>query len=315
MAEIKDHYVAQTYLKWFCNPQKKLWTYNKEWLDIQERSTRSVCKEAGGSDNPFLSKERAIEDYLKVVENKWNESIKLFTSSGGNVDFQAYLNAKYIISGYIAYLRFSTPAAVRVQQKSLEAQQKTALKILNNMGKIPKPPKGYEFLMEDIEKNIKVEVDGKFPKAIAAGVLKECADKIYRSAWMRVENHGNVPLITSDNPLCFWYNEPNPLPITYLPLTPKLGILIKPFLDEVAESEYDHSQDESSIAKPEFIQLLNEQVIKHAEKIVISDEKSEELLEQVKLYKDWEYDCLINKVPSGTGEYVFSTLKAVKKNS
>ena len=111
------------------------------------------------------------------------------------------------------------------------------------------------------------------------------------------------------------YNDPNPLPITYLPLTPKLGILVKPFLDQAAENKYDHSQDESSIAKPEFIHLLNEQVIKHAEKIVISNEKSDELLEQVKLFKDWEYDCLINKVPSGTGEYVFSTLKAVKKNS
>jgi hypothetical protein len=166
----KDHYIAQTYLDRFCDSEANLWVYDKKWGKVKPKTTGQVCYEHGGSDNPYLKCERAVEDYLKPFENGWNAAIKLFTSSG-NVDARDYLEAKYIIAGYIPYLRFFTPAAVRTQKIKLAAEVKSTLKVLNRMGEIPPPPPGYEFLLEDIEKNIDVPVDGNYPKAIATTVL------------------------------------------------------------------------------------------------------------------------------------------------
>jgi len=310
MGKIEDHYVAQTYLKWFNDQQGKLWVYNKQWINIKSRTSAQICKEAGGSDNPYLQKDRAIEDYLKVIENNWNGAIKLFASSG-TVDFQDYLEAKYIIAGYIAYLRFHTPAAVRTQQDMLEAQVKTEIKLGIKMGKIPPPPE----IIKDIEKDTKVDVDGKFPKAIAAGVLLNTTETMFRSPWLRIENNSDIPFITSDNPLCLWYVKSSPYPMTYLPLTPKIAVLIKPFIHASDRESYDHSADESPIAKPEFITELNELVIKSAEKMVISNQKSAGLLESVRLLKDWHYGCVTQKIPIEHGELLHNKWGAIRKNS
>jgi len=313
MAIIKDHYVSKTYLKSFCNAQDKLVVYNKEYGKISEKTTAQICKEAGGSDNQYLEKNRAIEDYLTPIENNWNKSINLFKSNG-NVDFQAYLDAKYIISAYIAYLRNYTPAVVRCHQIDLEALVKTEMKILYKNGQLPEPPKELENTLEDIEANIKVDVDSKYPRAKVAGTLHGSTETIFKSAWMRVENNSNTPFITSDNPCCLWYNGNSDLPMIYLPLTPKVAVLVKPFINKEDTKHYDHSADDSRIAKPEFVKTLNEQVIKHAEEKVISNYKSDEILKEVTAYKDWKFDCKIQKIPFERGELIVSKFMAAKNS-
>ena len=88
--------------------------------------------------------------------------------------------------------------------------------------------------------------------------------------------------------------------------------MIKPFIDESVENNYCHSEDEIRVARPEFVTLLNEQVIKHAETILISNQISENLLEEIRKFKNWKYDCLINKIPHDKGELVISTLKVTE---
>jgi|GEM_PF-3473690 len=314
MKKSEDHYVAQTYLKWFNNHNNKLLVYNKQYCSVKEKTAAQICKEPNGSNNPFLSKERAIEDCLKYVENNWNEVIKVFIS--GNINFESYLNAKHIISLYMAYLRTSTPAAVRVKQKELEAHLKTTFKLLVKSGKIADAPESYKPITDDIENNGKFDIDPKFPKAISAGIMESAANSFFKSAWLRIENHSNIPFITSDNPICFWYSHIlSQDPFTYLPLTPKISILVKPFLNKKDVKYYNHSEDNSAIARPEFVATLNEQVIKHAEKIVIANQKSDTILEEVKKFCNWQYDCVINKVPHEKGEVIITKAVVSEKDS
>lgn len=114
----EDHYVAQTYLRRFANEKGKLWIYDKTRLEMRERSTKSVCWKYGGSNNPYFPIERLIENYLQIFENRWPKAVDLFLSEGA-LDLELYRQAKRVISGYLAYLRFSTPAAIKAGQASL----------------------------------------------------------------------------------------------------------------------------------------------------------------------------------------------------
>lgn len=308
----KDHYVAQTYLDHFCDADSKLWVYSKEWGSVKDKTTGQICYEHGGSDNPYLKCPRAIEEYLKPFENGWSAAVKLLDSDS-DIDFRDYLDAKSIIAGYVPYLRFFTPAAVRTQNASLAATVKTSIKILTKMGKISPPPPGYEFLLEDIERNIDVDVDGNYPKAIATGGLMRMTQRLFKFPWMRVINHTDTPFITSDNPTCFWYLDGANIPMTYFPVTPKLGILIKPLMGEEDSKHYDHTEDGNALAKPEFVTKLNDLVIKNAEKIVIANQKSTSFSERVSALKNWRYECTVHKVPMERGELVISRMEALER--
>lgn len=308
----KDHYVAKTYLDWFTTAEDKLVVYSKQWGTVKLRTTGQVCYEEGGSDNPFLVCSRAVEDYLRPFENGWNDAIRTY-SGRGPCDFKDYLKAKQVIAGYLPYLKLFTPASVRIQKQQLAAVTKTSLKILIRKGKIPPPPSGLEWILDDVEKNFDVDVDEKYPKAIASGVLVRMSQAFYKYPWMRVENHSNAPFVTSDNPACFLYLDDSSIPLTYVPLTPHTGLLMKPFINSKDRESYDHSSDVSVIAKPEFVNRLNELVIKNAEKIIIANHESQPIQEQVSSLKDWQHGCSITKINVGSGEAVITKILATEK--
>ena len=86
-----DHYVSQTYLRKFTNQNGKLWTYDKKYLGMKERSTKSICHEPGGSQNHYFPNNNVIEDYLKPFENQWSNSVDTISTEGTRALQTAYL--------------------------------------------------------------------------------------------------------------------------------------------------------------------------------------------------------------------------------
>ncbi len=171
----KDHYVSRTYLKHFLNDSNKVWVYDKQGLEIRERGRAEICWSANGSSTPYLSKDRIVEEYLKIFDNSCNNAIEIL-SSQKIINLNEYSEAKYIISGYVAFLRFGTPAAIRAGAKSLEPTLYASLEILNRQGLLPKPPKDIEHLLNDFRKHFKFEIDEKFPQALGINAMVEACE-------------------------------------------------------------------------------------------------------------------------------------------
>lgn len=176
------------------------------------------------------------------------------------------------------------------------------MKILKDKGELPPPPKGMEFLLDDLENQVSIEIDPKYPQAVGTTVMNDVAETLYNSPWMRIFNKTGTPFLTSDNPACMWYPKPSDLGILYLPLSPTVAVLIKPKIN--SPEPFDHSTDEAGEAKPSFVPEMNEHVIKCASNLVISHERSETTRDVVSKLRGWRYDCVSHRVPMGTGFFL-----------
>jgi len=311
MNQSKDHFVAKTYLNRFLDVDKSLWVYDKQWLNIKAKTPSQICKEPGGSDNRFLEKDRAIEDFLSPIENAWSNRMDILQSAD-NISSPGYLAAKSTICSYMAYLRNYTPATTRVEQEALAAQLETTAQLLYKSGASPPPPKELKNL-DNPFKEAQFNVDSKFPRAIAAGALHEISNTFFYSPIAILHNNTDSLFLTSDNPLSLWYKE-NPLsPYLYLPLTPRLAILVSPFKKIYLTDFYDHSKDQFIDTKLESIHFLNQLTVKHAEEIVISSQCSDSILELVKEFKDWQLTNFTVRIKYSKGVITQNTSRVAKK--
>jgi hypothetical protein len=310
-----DHYISQTYLKKFKNENGKLWTYDKKYLGMKERATKSICHESGGSQNHYFPNSNVIEDFLKPLENQWSISVDTI-SKVGNCSLESFINAKWIISGYLAYLRFSPPSVAKTGQQFLAATVKDTLKILKKNGELPPPPSGFEYLMDDIENQIQVEVDPKFHQAMAITALEPLINTFFNSPWLILVNNNSEPFITSDNPACMWYPQPDHIESgkIYLALTPKIGVLVDTFKRD-KNNKYDQSYNQSAEAMAHFVTEINTYLVKCASNIVVSNISSDRIMSMVTEFKDWEYSRITNSIPTPTGIIRNDVWRPMKKNN
>jgi hypothetical protein len=288
----KDHFTAQTYLKHFATKSNDVWVYDKETLSVALREPKAICYERGWSDNPYFQEDRLLEEYLKIYENRWNEAVKLFCA--GSVTSEEYRFAKEVIAGYVAALTFNTPARIKAGQGSLEHIKKAEIKVLRKNNGLPRPPKGFEHLLENFENKIKVEVDPKFPQAVGASKLYKIAKTLFGSRWLYLRNTTEIPFVTSDNPACLWYPSEMGHAQTYIPLNPQSAILIA---YDPNRSQDDLNGDSVADIKPAAIGKFNDLQIKSAENLIISNTKSDEILEKVELYRHWRFRATAIHLP------------------
>lgn len=132
-------------------------------------------------------------------------------------------------------------------------------------GMIPPPP--HNLSVDDI----KSKVDPKFSQAQGFLNLTSTFKDLFRSPWNVIENRTEIPFLTSDNPACHWFINSFQIPIIYVPLTPKLSILIRQAEDRKKSEPYDQTKDSSGLAKVVFVEEMNSLVIRAANKLVISN--------------------------------------------
>ena len=306
----EDHDVAQTYLRSFANDTDKLWVYRKDRPSIKELSTKSICWEHAGSDNPYFEKNRIIEDYLKIFENGWPKALRVFAS---NPTLEEYLNAKFIMSGFIAYLRFFPPGPAKAGQQFLEEVVKSEMRQLKKQGLLPAPPKGYEYLLENIESSLRVDVDKTFAQAQGIRAMIKTCEVFFHSPWMRVTNSEGIPFVSSDNPACMWYPNPSSRGVVYFPTSPTTAVLINPSTEW--PEGYDQTMDAEGPSKPGAATIFNSLIVKSAEKYVVANTNSKTILEMVTEFKNWRYRCTTSVIKINTGELLIPKLQPLPDQS
>jgi hypothetical protein len=232
-----DHYVSQVHLKHFYSPAlgERMYAVRKSDGKAFTPDAESVCRIEEGSTNAYLTRDRAIEEFLKGVEPRYNAAVK--NLSAGEIDSECIA----VIAGFAAYVMTCSPAAMRIQTVPLKAGLESFARALDAANTLPPPPAalGGANLTELLQSGkIDFTVDPKYPQAIGIANIQKMTLMLGNATWEILENpFDDCPFFTSDFPAAVEESD-NPHAINRIvPLTPSLAIRIR--RDISLEREHD----------------------------------------------------------------------------
>jgi hypothetical protein len=268
-----DHYVSQVHLKRFYSPSLDELMHATRKSDLKTFTPRSndVCRTDEGNTNDFLTEPRAIEEFLKTVERKYNDAVTLLETGRPNNE------AIYVVAGFLSYLLTCTPAAMRMNANLVEEHIEAMTKAADAKAAFEPPPSELagDSLTELLDSGgIKVVVDRKVPQAVGIATILSHVASFGNSSWeILVNNNKDCPFFTSDFPVANEQSENQFILNRVVPLTPTLAVRIKPDINHNAPdfSFENFSYVRRHISRQEAIEI-NRSLVRSAEDTVFYSE-------------------------------------------
>ena len=225
-----DHYVSQVHLRNFYSPSlgELMHAVRKSDLKQFQCNSRSVCRIEQGSTNAYLDNERAIEEFLKVVEPQYNAAVAKLRE--GRPDTESV----FAIAGFAAYVASCSPAAMRIHSEPIAKAVHTTAEILEKKGLLPPPPAslGAGSLSEMLDDGrVAAKIDPKFPQAFGISSIIKRTALFGNAAWEVLFNdESGSPFFTSDYPIALEAVSGSRVPNWIVPLTPTVALRFIPDL-------------------------------------------------------------------------------------
>jgi hypothetical protein len=195
-----DHYIPQVHLKKFYSPAlgDRMYAIRKTDLKIFTPNSKVVCGINDGSTNAYLREDRAIEEFLKTIEPKYNAALdKLIEKKIDN-------ECIYTIAGFVAYVITCSPGGMRIQSGPLKNMVETRTTLLDGQGLFPPPPSLLAGTnLTELLRNgtVEVMIDPKFPQAIGVNSILKLTALLGNFKWRIFRNDfDDTPFFTSDFP-------------------------------------------------------------------------------------------------------------------
>ena len=267
-----DHYVSQVHLKNFYSPSlgNQMYAIRKRDLKAFKPNAKSICRIEEGSTNEYLRHDRAIEDFLKDIEPKYNSALlKLETEK---IDTECI----YTIAGFVAFVLVCSPAGMRIMSDPLKGMGETTAKMLDSQGKLPEPPPELEEtsltgLLDN--RKLSISIDPKYPQAIGISQILFLTSIFGNFRWEILHNEiKDRPFFTSDYPIAIEETEDPRILNKIVPLSPKLSIRICPdpsFEKEVDDFTFSRFTYRSLTPNRKEVAKINKLVVRSAESIVL----------------------------------------------
>lgn len=283
---------------------------NKKNLKTFSPSAEDVCRIEDGNTNTYLREARAIEEFLKTVEPKYNSAVDKL--GDGKVDRECI----YTIAGFAAYIISCSPAGMRIHSKGLQGIVETEAAMLDSQGLIPAPPPelGGLNLTEILNKGIvRVDVDPKFPQAIGISSILENVAMFGNFSWEILRNEfEDSPYFTSDYPIAIEETVDAGILNKIVPLSPNLAIRIRP------DRTVDRAQVDFSFSRFNFkvrelkrseVSQANKLIVRCAEELVFFRDNHRWISRFVQKHSRFRIDTSTHKMPYRNGMIMVATQK------
>jgi hypothetical protein len=223
-----DHYVSQVHLKNFYSPALGELMHALRKSDSRQFPARAqdVCRITDHNTNPYLQEPRAIEEFLKDVEPKYNTSLEKIRDD--KIDRECI----HCIAGFVAYVLTCSPAALRLNAGPIKAAVDAMARLADAKGVFNKAPPslGSKSLTELMDEGgLTLNVDPKYPQAFGINAILHHVSFFGNSRWEILRNfQDDTPFFTSDYPIAIEVADLSAPINRVVPLAPDLAIRIRP---------------------------------------------------------------------------------------
>jgi hypothetical protein len=225
-----DHYVPQVHLRRFMSagpPPRLNAARKRDGLTFSPR-TQDVCRIEDGNTNPYLQEPRAIEEFLKSIEPRYNGAVDALRA--GSVD-QVDVG---IIAGFVAYVATCSPAAMRIHSELPRRAVEAAAAIMDARDMFPPAPEALcgARLPELIQSGaVQIDIDPKFPQSLGINQIQRLTALFQTFSWELLHNEiDGSPYVTSDFPVAIEPTADPRLIARVVPLAPDLAVRLVPVL-------------------------------------------------------------------------------------
>lgn len=284
-----DHYVSQVHLKRFYSPElgELMHATRKSDLKSFTPNSKAVCRTDEGNTNDFLTEPRAIEEFLKTIEGKYNGSVSLLETGKPNNE------AVYVIAGFLSYLLTCSPAAMRMNANVVKGNVEALAKAADAKGAFAPPPTelGGKDLTDLLDSGgIKIVVDPKMPQAVGIANILGRVAAFGNCKWdVLINEHTDCPFFTSDFPVANEQSEDPRVVNRIVPLAPHIAVRFRPDINNRG-GDFDFknfSFERKTITRQEAIET-NRLLVRAAEDTVFYPDKQkwvEPFIEKNRYYR------------------------------
>lgn len=306
-----DHFVSQVHLRKFYATalnRKKMYAWRKSNLDHFISDSRDVCRIPEGSTNPYFAEPRAVEEFLRLVEPRYNRACS--AALRGNMEFEDVFS----LAGFGAFVTASSPTAVRLGQGSIAALAESDARLLDESGMLERSPKelGHRSLSQLLDDNaLAINIDGKFAQAVGIGLVLELTNGFANTPWDFVRNpFEDSPFLTSDFPVALAARKGELALRRFIPVQPDLGVFISP--SKAASGERPSTLKDFRwrlrTAKRSEVHALNRLIVQCAEDMVFSNVDASWIARLVEKNAKFAVMNTTGRLKTRDGYYTFSSL-------
>lgn len=299
-----DHYVSQVHLKRFYSPALDglMYAIRKSDLKRFTPNAKAVCRIDEGNTNDFLTEPRAIEEFLKTIEGKYNGAVENLRAEKIDAD------TIYAIAGFTCYVMICAPAGLRIFAEPLKGMVELTAELLDGMGALPTPPTelGGENLTELIKSGaVKAAIDPKYPNAIGVSNILQRVAVFGNFPWeVLINEHEDCPFFTSDYPVAIEPTDDPRLLNRIVPLTPELAIRITPnFRLNRDRANFEFRQFKAryrSVARNEVVDI-NRLIVRAAEDTVFYRDDAPWVLQFIEKNRGFRIETQNTRVATAAG--------------
>lgn len=305
-----DHFVSQVHLKNFYSPKlgSLMYAIRKSDLKLFTPNARSVCRIENSSTNSYLREDRAVEEFLKRIEPRYNIALEKLLADKIDPEYI------FVIAGFVAYVYSCSPAGMRINSEPLKAIVEDTARIFESKGSLPLPPPilGGKSLTELLQSgDVHTNIDPKYPQAIGIASILLLTITFGNFEWDVLINpfEGN-PFFTSDFPIAIERTHDARILNKIIPLAPHLAIRIRPNLSyDRKNPDYTFSGFRRTIRKLRRSEVvnINRLIVRCAETSVFFRDNYEWVSRFVKKNANFRVEMRTEKIPYKKGNLLWST--------
>lgn len=313
-----DHYVPQVHLKNFYSPKLKVLMHAIRKKDLRSftPSAQSVCRIENGSTNPYLQESRAVEEFLKGIEPRYNKILRKLATR--DVDSECV----YVAAGFVAYVLTCSPAGMRIQSEPLGASIEQVARVLDSKGFLPQPPHelGGKSLTENLGSGkVRFSVDPKYSQAIGVASMLAHISAFGNFWWdVLINPFEDSPFFTSDFPVAIEPTD-NPLMVNrVVPLSPDLALRIRPrSIPPRHDTDLSFSGFRYAVRKISRAEAvsINRLIVRCAEDLVFFREDYSWIPEFVKRNAQFRIETKTYRTPCKNGALLWHKCEVVRTSS
>lgn len=308
-----DHFVSQVHLKNFYSPLlgNRMFALRKSDMKAFTPDAQSVCRIEEGNTNGYLLEPRAIEEFLKDIEPRYNEA------AINVVEADIRPQTVYVLAGFIAYVLTCSPAGMRIQSGPLKSVVEETGRMLDSKGEIgvPPPELGASSLAALLDGGqVRVEIDPKYPQAIGIDSILQRTNIFANFVWEILVNETDSPFFTSDFPIAIEPTTDMRIINRIVPLTPRLAVRLHPDISvdtNAADFSFKGFRRKIRRASREEVVKINTLLVRCAESMVFFS-KDEDWVERfVRKNSLFRIESRTQRIPYQRGSLLFGSLEVV----